>query len=153
VTGRVDQWWTVGPYRIEEVVGHPFREITSGPMYRFAIDGKVSSEMFESMDRALVAAVGERHMGPRGASGNAVGTAADWFCVMIGLAETEAKVPAQPAVDSSLCPGRGRRWAMVKAGPGCPVCHKRPEDMGTADSDLLAGPTGWLGVIPDHQVG
>lgn len=154
---RVDQWWTVGPYRFEQVVDHAFDKITSGPMYRFAIDGKISSEMFESLDRAMVAAVGERSMGPRGASGNAVGTAADWFCVMIGLTEAEAeqREPA-PAKQERLCPGRGRAWQAHRAlgstqvTPRCPACGGAPEDI---DAERpVSVKDGWAGRVPEHLI-
>ena len=42
-------------------------------------------EYHRSLDRAIVAAVGEKYTGPRGAGGTGVGTAADWFCKMIGM--------------------------------------------------------------------
>lgn len=42
-------------------------------------------EYHHSLDRAIVSAVGEKYTGPRGAGGTGVGTAADWFCRMIGM--------------------------------------------------------------------
>ena len=156
---RVDQWWTVGPYRLEEVVDHPFDKITSGPMYRYAIDGKISSEMFESLDRAIVAAVGERHMGPRGASGNAVGTAADWFCVMVGMTETQTKQAlAEPEKDGSApervrCEGSRTGWMTTESAVGgylakCRTCGERASDLGARPE--LAG-NRYLGWTPEHE--
>jgi hypothetical protein len=152
---RVDQWWTVGPYRLEEVVDHPFDKITSGPMYRYAINGKISSEMFESLDRAIVAAVGERHMGPRGAGGNAVGTAADWFCVMVGMAETQTKQAPAEEKDGSApiadrCLGSGRGWMAVgdSNSPACPRCGATPGALGVAKPERHG--LGYLGHVPEH---
>ena len=153
---RVEQRWTVGPYTFEEVSGHPFEKL--GPlMYRYTVNGqRVDSELYASLDRAMVSAVGARRMGPRGASGNAVGTAADWFCVMVGIPEDEQR--SEPAPDGSApeqdttrkrwCPGRGRRWANVRQAAACPVCHQRPEDMDAERPMEHAG--GWHGLIPDH---
>lgn len=44
-----------------------------------------TGELFNSLDRALIAWVGEKYTGPRGAGGTGVGTAADWFARMIGM--------------------------------------------------------------------
>ena len=44
-----------------------------------------TGELYASLDRALVAWVGEKYTGPRGAGGEGVGTAADWFARMIGM--------------------------------------------------------------------
>lgn len=146
MSGRVDQWWTVGPYRFEELVEHPFNKISSGPMYRFAIDGKISSEVFESLDRAMVAAVGERAMGPRGAAGNAVGTAADWFCVMIGLDEAEAVVPTDAP---EACSGSGRGWlASSEDDARCSVCMVSSQDLGLPRPARRG--LGYAGLVPPH---
>jgi hypothetical protein len=40
-------------------------------------------EYYPSLDRAIIAAIGEKYTGPRGGTG--VGTAADWFARMIGM--------------------------------------------------------------------
>lgn len=42
-------------------------------------------EFHQSLDRAMVAAIGEKYTGSRGAGGTGVGTAADWFCRMVGM--------------------------------------------------------------------
>lgn len=87
---RVPNRWTVGPYEFEQVENHPFPQPEMPPvMYRFKIDGKSNSEMYQSLDRAIISAVGQRNTGPRGAGGSGVGTAADWFAVMIGLDHVE----------------------------------------------------------------
>jgi hypothetical protein len=150
---RVDQWWTVGPYRLEEVVDHPFDKITSGPMYRYAINGKISSEMFESLDRAIVAAVGERHMGPRGAGGNAVGTAADWFCKMIDLDEAEAEQAPAASAQAVPCSGRrGKSWTTHTPGPACPVCLQGPGDLDAEKPVWLKTTKSWSTLVPDHEL-
>lgn len=51
-------------------------------------------EYHRSLDRAIIAAVGEKYTGPRGAGGEGVGTAADWFAKMIGM---DALVPVDYA--------------------------------------------------------
>lgn len=51
-------------------------------------------EYHRSLDRAIIAAVGEKYTGPRGAGGTGVGTAADWFAKMIGM---DALVPVDYA--------------------------------------------------------
>lgn len=86
--------WTVGPYEFQEIEfkgGHPW---AGRLMYRYLIDGKrVDAEVYPSLDRAIVSAVGAKYMGPRGAGGNAVGTAADWFMIMVGATEDEEPAP------------------------------------------------------------
>jgi hypothetical protein len=57
------------------------------PVYSFLIgdtNGR-PHEWYASLDMALIAAVGEKYTGPRGAGGPNVGTAADWFAKMIGM--------------------------------------------------------------------
>lgn len=44
-----------------------------------------TGELYTSLDRAMIAAVGEKYTAPRGAGGAGVGTAADWFARMIGM--------------------------------------------------------------------
>lgn len=75
--------------------GHPFTGENEGrTLYAYEpVDkpGKPgdpnTGEWFASLDRALIAAVGEKYTGPRGAGGTGVGTAADWFARMIGMDE------------------------------------------------------------------
>lgn len=76
--------WTVGEYTFTEHTEHGFPDFEGKPLYKFEINGKRSMEMYPSLDEALVAAVGEKYTGPRGAGGSGVGTAADWFLRMIG---------------------------------------------------------------------
>lgn len=152
--------WAVGPYEIQAVEGHGFPQPQYPEvMYRYKINGaSVDAEMYPSLDRALVSAIGARHMGPRGAGGNAVGTAADWFCVMINLTEDERTAPAEPAAEPEQekrwCPGRGRLWSNHRAlgstapSPVCPVCHQNPDDLG-ANRPVRVG-AGWSSLIPDH---
>ncbi len=44
-----------------------------------------TGELYTSLDRALVAWVAEKYSGKRGAGGEGVGTAADWFARMVGM--------------------------------------------------------------------
>jgi hypothetical protein len=90
MTERVSRRWIVGPYTFEQVERHGFPEPEFPRlMYRFKIDGEGNSELYRTLDRAIVSAVGQKHTGPRGAGGSGVGTAADWFAVMIGLDHVE----------------------------------------------------------------
>lgn len=73
---------SVGPYTFFEVHNHGFER--GDPLYRYMIKGyKPSSELYESVDYAMAAAIAERHTGRRGAGGTAVGTASDWFMAML----------------------------------------------------------------------
>lgn len=83
---------TVREWTFYEVTDHGFTgELTDRPLYGFAV-GKVETpkgspklgELYASLEHAMVAAVGEKYTGPRGAGGTGVGTAADWFMRMIG---------------------------------------------------------------------
>lgn len=81
--------WVVGEWTFWEIEGHGFSDI-EGPLYSFTVGlpgvGQQPrfTELYESLDEAMVAAVGEKYTGRRGAGGTAVGTAADWFMEMIG---------------------------------------------------------------------
>lgn len=77
--------WTVGEYEFREFTKHPFDSI-DGPVYTFTIGGQKRryDEAYESLDEALVAAVGEKYTGPRGAGGSGTDTAAGWFLRAIG---------------------------------------------------------------------
>ena len=60
-------------------------EIVGGVLWSFDIAGHDRNpELYASLDHAMVAAVGEKWTGRRGASGTAVDTAAGWFMRMIG---------------------------------------------------------------------
>jgi hypothetical protein len=93
---------TVREWTFYEVTDHGFTgELTDRPLYGFAV-GKVETpkgspklgELYASLEHAMVAAVGEKYTGPRGAGGTGVGTAADWFMRMIGA---DQLVPADNA--------------------------------------------------------
>lgn len=80
--------WTVGEWTFYQIEGHGFSDIT-GPLYGFEHNGKREGhpkfgELYETLEHAMVAAVGEKYTGRRGAGGSGVGTAADWFMKMIG---------------------------------------------------------------------
>ena len=79
---KVTKWWEVGEYHIFQArMNHDDTTV-----YGFQIgDRKPSNELYATVDKAMVAAVGEKHTGHRGAGGTGVGTAADWFAKMIGL--------------------------------------------------------------------
>jgi len=78
---RLVDTWEVGPYQLRQ-----WRDRDGRDLFDFTIDGerKGLREMYASLDHALVAAVGEKWTGPRGASGSGVETAAGWFMRMIG---------------------------------------------------------------------
>lgn len=147
MTERIDRAWTVGPYTFEAVSRHGFPEPKYPPvMYRYHIDGKrVDNELYQSLDRAIVAAVGARHTGPRGAGGPGVGTAADWFCKMIELDEAEAEEREQ--VD---CPGANASWTTStnQPDPACRGCGATYLDLGESRPQV----SGYhhLGVVPPH---
>lgn len=78
---RTLQTWAVGEY----ILYHVKMKRSNEEYYTFSIgDAKISNELYPSLDEAMVAAVGEKYTGKRGAGGTAVGTAADWFMSMIG---------------------------------------------------------------------
>ena len=94
--------WTalaqLGDWTFYEVQDHGFTgpEYDGKPMYAYeklsdrnpeGLLGRKPKwgEFHRSLDRAMVAAVGEKYTGTRGAGGTAVGTAADWFCRMVGM--------------------------------------------------------------------
>ena len=92
---KVTNYWELpGLGTVYEVQDHGFTgaEYEGKPLYGHGKTGEVDSrgfpkigELYGSLDRALVAAVGEKYTGPRSAGGSGVGTAADWFCRMIGM--------------------------------------------------------------------
>jgi hypothetical protein len=70
--------------------GHPFDKHAGKTLYAYELTAETdqptsTGEWFPSIDRAMIAAVGEKYTGPRGAGGTGVGTAADWFARMIGM--------------------------------------------------------------------
>lgn len=158
---RVDHRWTVGPYTFEAVSRHGFPEPEYPQvMYRYLIDGqRVEPEMYLSLDRALVSAVGARHMGPRGAGGNAVGTAADWFMIMIGATEDQPDGSAPEvervtlANEDGTCRGSRAGWMTTESAVGgyvakCRSCGQRASDLGARPE--LAGDR-YLGWVPEHS--
>jgi hypothetical protein len=80
--------------------GHPFTGEHEGrtiyayePVSKPGEPGKPNTgEWFASLDRAIIAAVGEKYSGKRSAAGSGVGTAADWFARMIGM-DTFTPIP------------------------------------------------------------
>lgn len=77
---RMVKNWQVGDYTISQ------HEHNGQELYAFTLtDGDQIHEYYDSLDMALIAMVGEKYTGRRGAGGEGVGTAADWFARMIGL--------------------------------------------------------------------
>jgi hypothetical protein len=77
----------VGPWTFFEIRHHGFKGDLSGkPLYEFEVNGhqENGAEWYESLDMAIVSAVGEKWTGRRGAGGTGVDTAAGWFMRMIG---------------------------------------------------------------------
>lgn len=58
---------------------------TGREVFGFEYEGKTHNEYYGTADMAMIAAVGFKYTGPRGAGGENVGTAADWFARMIGM--------------------------------------------------------------------
>lgn len=84
--------WTLPDVTFYQVEDHGFPAFIGQPMFAYgkpdAMDDKgllKVGEFHTSLDRALIAWVGEKYTGPRGAGGTGVGTAADWFARMIGM--------------------------------------------------------------------
>lgn len=79
--------WLIGDdYTIQEVTGW-FTRSGDSTVFRFKLtrDGEWSRELYATMDFCLVSMIGEKYTGMRGASGEGVGTAADWFAKMVGM--------------------------------------------------------------------
>lgn len=92
---RFPNRWTVGDWTFYEIEDHGFSDHEGRSLFAFGDGSTVESgsragqpkfgELYASLDRAIIAAVGEKYTGPRGAGGTGVGTAADWFARMIGM--------------------------------------------------------------------
>lgn len=77
---KVVETWTVGGYTIHEY------DDSGRALFAFELGSEYCiSEYYDSLDMALIAMVGEKYTSRRGAGGEGVGTAADWFAKMIGL--------------------------------------------------------------------
>lgn len=83
----------LGEWTFYKVLNHGFTDHGDRPLYTFATgpvefdrrQNPKTGEFYNSLDRAIIAAVGEKYTGARGAGGSGVGTAADWFARMIGM--------------------------------------------------------------------
>lgn len=89
---RYTNRWTLPEVTFYQVEDHGFTDYGDRPLYGYervtdpGQSGKPKlGELYTSLDRALIAWVGEKYTGPRGAGGSGVGTAADWFARMIGM--------------------------------------------------------------------
>lgn len=94
---RYELMGQIGDWTFWEGSDHGFTGHEGQPLYAYekvsdpGEPGKPKTgEWFTSLDRAMIAAVGEKYTGPRGAGGTGVGTAADWFARMIGMDELVA---------------------------------------------------------------
>lgn len=88
---RFTKSWTLPEIAFYQVEDHGFSDHEGQPLFAFGEPGVLdwhgfprTGELYPTLDHALVAWVGEKHTGPRGAGGTGVGTAADWFMKMIG---------------------------------------------------------------------
>lgn len=88
---RFTNRWEMPEVTFYTIEDHGFPTFEGRPMYAYGKPGDTDSkgmpkvgEFFPELERALVAWVGEKYTGPRGAGGSGVGTAADWFFRMIG---------------------------------------------------------------------
>lgn len=86
--------WEMPEVWFYQVEGHGFDAHEGRPLYAYGKPDDMddrgipkTGELYASLDRALIAWVGEKYTGPRGAGGTGVGTAADWFMRMIGADE------------------------------------------------------------------
>ncbi len=101
---RINRTWTVGEYAFQEVDTAWGGERRT--FYRHATEGlERSNELFDSLEHAIVSAIGEKYTGRRGASGSGVGTAADWFMRMIG-ADAYPNMPAAAVRDQQAAEAR-----------------------------------------------
>jgi hypothetical protein len=83
--------WEMPEVTFYQVEGHGFEAHEGKPLFCYGKPGATddrgipkTGELYDALDRALVAWVAEKYTGPRGAGGTGVGTAADWFMRMIG---------------------------------------------------------------------
>lgn len=84
---RITNRWTVGEWTFHQVEDHgkPLFGFTT-PDSKTDTDGKPRiGEYYRTLEHAMAAAIAEKYTGPRGAGGEGVGTAADWFMRMIGV--------------------------------------------------------------------
>lgn len=99
--------------------GHPFENHQGRTLYAYEPVSKPgepgkpnTGEWFASLDRAMIAAIGEKYTGPRGAGGTGVGTAADWFARMIGMDELVAV--DYSAGQKALTEAMGGSWGSAR---------------------------------------
>lgn len=105
--------WMVGTWTFYEVVDHGFSH-TDGPLYGFTVMPETWNngapkfgELYNTLEHAMVAAVGEKFTGPRGAGGPGVGTAADWFMAMIGAEQLQAVPDPSGVLADALMTAKG----------------------------------------------
>lgn len=86
--------WEMPEVTFYEVSDHGFQAHEGEALYAFGKPDDMNDQgepkvgdLYPALDRALVAWVGEKYTGPRGAGGTGVGTAADWFFRMISANE------------------------------------------------------------------
>jgi hypothetical protein len=105
--------------QVGEVAAWTFYSITETltpdePLFGFTVGYETDSygrpktgELYNSLEHAMVAAVGEKYTGKRGAGGTAVGTAADWFMKMIGADQLQAVPDSSGPMASALKEAKG----------------------------------------------
>lgn len=103
--------WEMPEVTFYQVEDHGFEAHADRPLYVYGKPGDLNDhgfprtgELFESLDRAMIAWVAEKYTGPRGAGGPGVGTAADWFMRMIGADQlvVVGDLPARRALGEVL---------------------------------------------------
>lgn len=134
---RYPNRWLIGEWAFYEVEDHGFSD--RGTLYGFArADGERPvqekiGELYDSLDRAMVAAVGEKYTGRRGAGGTGVGTAADWFMKMIG-----ADQPSQAEAMDRAAGSRDLQELASDAGAGSGLKNQREGAREIAEAVLIA---------------
>lgn len=87
---------------VHQIDDHGLGGVHEGkPLFRFRLAGSVrpNFELYNTIERALVALVAAKYTGERGAGGTGVGTAADWFMRAIGADKLTAVEDRDAAVE------------------------------------------------------
>lgn len=122
---------TLGDWTFYQVTEHGFTsDVEDRPLYGFApaiaegaAPGKPQlGELYRSLEHAMVAAVGQKYTGRRGAGGTGVDTAAGWFMKMIG---------ADQLVPMDNRDARGALIDSLEATGGDRAVYTRASSLGT----------------------
>lgn len=123
---RYPNRWTIGEWTFYQVEEHGFSS-TDGPLYGYATGADEAvrqqgepnlGELYPSLEHAMVAAVGEKFTGPRGAGGTGVGTAADWFMRMVGAYQVVPADDADRRLTEALAATDSYRGPLFRRGQG-----------------------------------